>query len=48
MQGVFENFYGPSKRVLRQVWPDGTEIRFNYKLVGACVPGLLSNLAQPT
>ncbi len=24
--GVFTNFYGPSKRVLRQTWPDGTEI----------------------
>jgi RHS repeat-associated protein len=40
--GVFENFYGPSKRVLRQTWPDGTEIRFAYKVVGGCVPGIIS------
>lgn len=48
VQGVFTNYYGPSKRVLRQVWPDGTEIRFSYKVVGGCVPGLLSATAQPT
>ena len=46
--GAFTNFYGPSKRVLRQIWPDGTEIRFNYKVVGGCVPGLTSHTAQPT
>ncbi len=43
--GVFTNFYGPSKRVLRQTWPDGTEIKFNYKIVGGCVPGLISKVA---
>lgn len=47
VQGVFENFYGPSKRVLRQTWPDGTDIRFNYKVVGGCVPGVISSEAQP-
>ena len=46
--GVFTNFYGPSKRVLRQTWPDGTEIRFSYKVVGGCVPGLTSVASQPT
>ena len=40
LQGVFTNYYGPSKRVLRQTWPDGTDIRFSYKVVGGCVPGL--------
>ncbi|MBL8480595.1 MAG: hypothetical protein JNJ60_00245, partial [Rhodocyclaceae bacterium] len=40
VDGVFTNYYGPSKRVLRQTWPDGTELRFNYKVVGGCVPGL--------
>ena len=24
--GAFTNFYGPSKRVLRQTWPDGNHI----------------------
>ncbi|MBL8470558.1 MAG: hypothetical protein JNM98_02065, partial [Rhodocyclaceae bacterium] len=42
MDGVFTNYYGPSKRVLRQTWPDGTDLRFNYKIVGGCVPGLRS------
>jgi RHS repeat-associated protein len=46
--GVFTNFYGPSKRVLRQTWPDGTDIRFSYKVVGGCVPGLFSSTSQPT
>ena len=46
--GVFTNFYGPSKRVLRQTWPDGTEIRFSYKVVGGCVPGLTSVASQPS
>jgi RHS repeat-associated protein len=48
VQGVFTNFYGPSKRVLKQTWPDGTEIFFKYKVVGGCVPGLPSFAAQPT
>ncbi|MBL8470748.1 MAG: IPT/TIG domain-containing protein, partial [Rhodocyclaceae bacterium] len=42
VDGVFTNYYGPSKRVLRQTWPDGTDLRFNYKIVGGCVPGLRS------
>jgi RHS repeat-associated protein len=46
--GVFTNYYGPSKRVLRQTWPDGTDIRFSYKVVGGCVPGLISSTSQPT
>jgi RHS repeat-associated protein len=46
--GVFTNYYGPSKRVLRQTWPDGTEIFFKYKVVGGCVPGLISYGAQPS
>ena len=48
VQGVFTNYYGPSKRVLRQTWPDGTDIRFSYKVVGGCVPGLFSSSSQPT
>jgi YD repeat-containing protein/YVTN family beta-propeller protein len=48
VQGVFTNYYGPSKRVLRQTWPDGTDIRFNYKVVGGCVPGLFSATSQPS
>ena len=48
VQGVFTNYYGPSKRVLRQTWPDGTDIRFNYKVVGGCLPGLISSTSQPT
>lgn len=29
--------YGPSKRVHKQVWPDGREYRFAYTLSGACI-----------
>jgi RHS repeat-associated protein len=31
-----ENFYGPGKRVLRQVGYDGREYRFAYKVTGGC------------
>jgi RHS repeat-associated protein len=37
-------FYGPGRRVLREVLEDGTENRFSYKVVGACV----TNVADPT
>ena len=29
--------HGPSRRVLRQTLEDGTELRFNYTVIGACV-----------
>jgi RHS repeat-associated protein len=32
-----ENFYGPGRRVLRQVGFDGREHRFDYQVTGACV-----------
>ncbi len=32
-----ENFHGPSRRILRQVAPDGREFRIAYKVTGACV-----------
>jgi RHS repeat-associated protein len=32
-----ENFYGVSRRVLRQIGYDGREFRFAYKVTGACV-----------
>lgn len=32
-----ENWYGPGRRVLRQVAHDGTEHRFAYRVTGACV-----------
>jgi YD repeat-containing protein len=32
-----ENFYGPSRRVLRQSGHDGREFHFAYKLTGACI-----------
>jgi RHS repeat-associated protein len=32
-----ENFYGPGRRVLRQVGYDSREYRFAYKVTGACV-----------
>jgi len=31
------NFYGPGRRVLRQIGYDGREYKFAYKLTGACV-----------
>lgn len=34
--GTVQNFYGPSKRVLKQILADGTELKFSYKLIGAC------------
>jgi RHS repeat-associated protein len=46
--GSLRNVYGPSKRVLRQIRTDQSEIRLSYKVVGACVvhvsnPGLRCN-----
>lgn len=38
-----ENFHGASRRVLRQVGPDGRELRFEYRLTGACV----THISQP-
>ena len=35
--GAFTNVYGPSTRIHRQNWPDGTQRNFKYKIVGACV-----------
>jgi len=30
-------FYGPGKRVLRETLPNGEELKFSYKVTGACV-----------
>ena len=38
-----ENFYGVGRRVIRQTLPDGRELRFNYKVTGACV----TNVSTP-
>lgn len=35
--GATVNHYGTGRRVLRQVLADGSELRFNYKVLGACV-----------
>lgn len=32
-----ENFYGPGRRVLKQKLSDGSEMKFSYRLAGACV-----------
>ena len=37
MTGAVTNSYGPSKKVHKQLWPDGREYRFAYTLSGACV-----------
>lgn len=39
-----ENHYGPGRRVLRQTMPDGSELKFAYKVVGACI----TNISDPT
>ncbi len=39
-----ENFHGPSRRILRQVAPDGREARVAYKVTGACV----THVSAPT
>jgi len=44
LPGEIVNTYGPSTRVHRQSWPDGTRLDFSYKIVGACV----YNTASPT
>ncbi len=38
-----ENFYGSSRRILRQTTATGLEYRFNYRMGGACV----TNTANP-
>jgi YD repeat-containing protein len=30
-------YYGPGRRVLREMLPNGEEMRFSYKVTGACV-----------
>ncbi len=37
-----ENFYGPGRRVLRQVGYDGREHRFAYRVTGSCVTHVTS------
>jgi RHS repeat-associated protein len=37
LPGAVVNSYGPSGRVHRQTWPDGTVRHFRYELLGACV-----------
>jgi hypothetical protein len=36
LSGAVQLIYGKGKRVLRELWPDGTILDFSYEIVGGC------------
>jgi RHS repeat-associated protein len=44
LSGPVQLIYGKSKRVLRELWPDGTTLDFSYAIAGGCTarPGAIA------